>query len=136
MNLHLLHLNHSNILTVSEESSEINDSAISTTGQYQIVSVKNGSIRVSNDFGSTWNSKISTKQFHGVAISSTGQYQSACVLGEYIYSSNDYGVTWNPTSSVIRNHMAIKMSITGQYQTCFADNNFIVTSSYYGEMWT
>ncbi len=129
-------LSHPKLLTVSEASSEIKDSAISTTGQYQIVSIWNGSIRVSNDFGSTWNPKISTKQFHGVAVSSTGQYQSACVFGEHIYTSDDYGVTWNQRSSVIRNHMKVKMSITGQYQTCVSDNNFIVTSSDYGVTWT
>jgi len=114
----------------------INDTAISSTGQYQIISVWNGSIIVSNDYGSTWTSKISSKQFHGVAVSSSGQYMSACVYGEYIYTSSDYGVTWSQTSSVIRNHMAIKMSSSGQYQTCVADQNFIVTSSDYGASWT
>lgn len=123
------------ILTVSEVNSVINDSAISSTGQYQIISVYNGSIRISNDYGVTWNSKISVLQFHGVAISSSGQYQSACVYGGYIYTSNNYGVTWIQTSNVIRNHMAIKMSSSGQYQTCVSDNNYIVTSSDYGASW-
>jgi len=131
---------YNKVLTDSEintlVSSSISDNAISSTGQYQLVSVYNGSIRVSNDFGNTWTSKLSSKQFQGVAISSSGQYQSACVYGEGIYTSADYGVTWNQTSSVNRNHMAIKVSVTGQYQTCVADNNFIVTSSDYGQNWT
>ena len=98
--------------------------AISSTGQYQLVSVyantpsvgnKNGTLYLSNNFGAKWiqllpangipdvatNPTLVVYPFYSVAMSSTGQYQTAVLYnvaipnGAFkIYKSSNYGVDW------------------------------------------
>ena len=71
---------------------------MSSTGQYQsaVVSASpDNTIYTSSDYGNTWTSRDSTRDwFSSISVSSTGQYQSAVVSGGNIYISSDFGATW------------------------------------------
>jgi hypothetical protein len=71
---------------------------MSTTGQYQIVSIAENSnpLYLSNDYGITWNPTATAKDWTYLAISGTGQYILAYDDDDSVlWISIDYGVTWN-----------------------------------------
>lgn len=114
--------------------------AMSSTGQYQAISVNGGNVFLSNNFGikNSWTliNGVTAESWSGVAISATGQYQTAVSLGSpgNIYISNNYGVTW---SNIIRggSYTGIAMSSKGQYQTATTKNQYILVSQNYGQNW-
>jgi len=122
--------------------------AMSSTGQYQSISVANGNIYTSNNYGNNWTdiSMVQTQRWSDVAISSTGQYQASVSKGYYgsnvsgnIHISSDYGQTWldisgSPVNGKSWNGIAI--SGTGQYVTAIPLNEHnICISSDYGITW-
>lgn len=93
------------------------DSALSLTGQYQIVCSDSGikGLYVSNDFGASWNETSPVGVFTSVAVSANGKYMVGLDQNSGIYVSNDFGATF-PTPILIANDWCnVCMSATGQY---------------------
>ena len=92
------------------------DSALSLTGQYQIICSNNLSLGlyVSADYGVSWNeTNPLAVVWTSVAMSASGKYMFACNdLG--LYYSNDFGATW-VGSSIPNDFCNIICSATGQY---------------------
>jgi hypothetical protein len=113
--------------------------SISTTGQYQSISVTNGNLYLSQDYGSTWkdnNAGTTNNQlWSGISISSTGQYQTAVVdnSGD-IYTSDSYGSSWTDRSN-INSWKGIMVSSDGRIQTAVPSGGNIYTSANYGQTW-
>ena len=96
---------------------------MSSSGQYQTaITVANGIIYTSTNYGVTWTQRINTAQV-GVftRISASGQYQIACCgitgLPGQIYVSRDYGFDWTPVlvTSALRPWSSVAVSSNGQY---------------------
>lgn len=113
--------------------------AMSSTGQYQAISVNGGNVFLSNNFGikNSWtliNGPVA-QLWSGVAISSTGQYQTAVSSGTgNVFCSNNYGLTWSWNMGGA-SYTGIAMSSTGQYQTATPKNQYILMSQNYGQTW-
>lgn len=69
--------------------------SVSGTGQFQSISVTDGKIYVSSDYGRSWNSILQIKQWFGISTSEKNKYQLLCEYSGYLYNTNDYGKTWN-----------------------------------------
>ena len=70
---------------------------LSKSGQYQ-TAISNSTLYVSNNYGLTWSSPITSDYLIDIAISSSGKYQLVYSNLRYTYTfrySSDYGVTWN-----------------------------------------
>ena len=122
--------------------------AVSYNGKYQTVARKNGLRYVSNDYGSTFTSIATTREYRDVAMSNDGQYQFICVGGQtagsrdYIYRSIDYGVTWSSNLGPLGAYDSITCDNTGRivFATTFSynispPNGFIAYSTNYGGTW-
>ena len=109
--------------------------AISSSGQYQSVTVTNGNIYISSDYGENWNVKETTRYWSSIAISASGQYQSAASITGEIGISSDYGNTWETSDFGSPYWITISMSASGQYQTASSYEDALYTSSDYGESW-
>jgi hypothetical protein len=119
------------------------NTAISSTGQYQVVSTGIGSsgqgrIYYSSNFGASFTSSTSFtyRQWRGICMSSDGQTVYAAISGGQIYKSTNNGQTFSvlgssPTIGWING----STSLTGQY-VIFSSNTTIYYSSNYGEIWT
>ena len=118
--------------------------SVSSSAQYQIASIDNNGLYVSNDYGYSWtNPSIgSNKQFISTSISASGKYQLAVTLGVnpndmYIWKSDTYGYSWdkvyfstsNPNyASKAYVPYSIAISATGQYQTLTSASNYTSTT--------
>ena len=51
--------------------------------------ISTGQIYVSTNFGSTWTSTESSRDFRSISVSASGQYQTAVVYGGKIYISKE-----------------------------------------------
>jgi hypothetical protein len=76
-------------------------SAISKTGQYQVISIYNNNVFMSDNYGVSFTGRTGSDRFISVAISTTGQYVSAITDniggGRKIRYSTNYGVTFGST---------------------------------------
>lgn len=78
-------------------------SKLSSSGQYQLISVTNstegGSVYISNDYGANWYRKTLDGINKGrLDMSANGQYMIVCPYHTstgYVYVSKNYGATWN-----------------------------------------
>ena len=92
------------------------DSALSLTGQYQIICSADGTkgLYVSADYGASWNEYNIAGVWTSVAVSASGKYMFACWNGIGLYYSNDFGVNWAGTA-ITNDWCNIICSATGQY---------------------
>ena len=113
----------------------------SQTGQYLfgVDDASNGLIRVSYNYGSSWNTYTvgGSVYFNFIAVNYSGQYVYLVGNDNYLYRSSDAGQTWssqeNPTSYGVGQ---IACDATGQYVviSCYIDG--IYRSTNYGATWT
>jgi hypothetical protein len=100
--------------------------------------VSGGFIYISSDFGSTWTSKDSSRQWTSNAMSASGQYQIATVDSNYIYISSDFGNTWKQDTSIgsVKLWTSVCCSASGQYQTGVCNSTGIYRSTNFGSTWS
>ena len=119
------------------------DSALSLTGQYQIICSADATkgLYVSNDYGISWNeNQPNAGVWTSVAVSASGKYMFACWNGIGLYYSNNYGVDWTGTS-ITNDWCNIICSATGQYVLAIPNfqsgtPNDCFLSIDYGVSWT
>jgi len=88
---------------------------VSSTGQYIIVPSYGSNLLLSSDYGATWQTKATTRNWYAAAISGSGKYQLAGNYSSgYLYNSSDFGVTW------------IERSFSAQTWRCVAINKSIL----------
>jgi len=92
------------------------DSALSLTGQYQIVGSISGNrgLYVSNDYGASWSENSSVGVFTSVAVSAGGKYMVGLDQSAGIRMSNDFGATFG-LISLPNDWCNVCMSANGQY---------------------
>ena len=114
--------------------------AMSASGQYQVVTYRNGGIYYSSNYGQTWTLSSTSITFYGIAMSASGQYAVACAdLTPFnIYISSNYGQTWITTSRALSGASGrIAISASGQYITALCEvSSQIHRSTNYGSSWT
>jgi photosystem II stability/assembly factor-like uncharacterized protein len=99
--------------------------AMSSTGQYQTVTVNQSSdaIYISSDYGLNWSKAgYSNDNYSNVVMNSTGQYQltHSSNGSNKIYTSSNYGANWVQTSAPTSQAWAdIAISSTGEYMYAF-----------------
>ena len=115
-------------------------SALSSTGQYGVACVYNGSIWYSNNFCQKWTvSNAPTKNWMCVSISAKGDKAVACSeVSGTIYYSSDYGATWLESNgqATLRNWISISISADGNYALASAKATNIYKSINSGQNWT
>lgn len=115
-------------------------SALSSTGQYGVTCVYNGSIWYSNNFCQKWTvSNAPTKNWMCVSISAKGDKAVACSeTSGTIYYSSDYGATWLESNgqATLRNWISISISADGNYALASAKTTNIYKSINSGQNWT
>ena len=107
-----------------------NKVAISSSGQYQAVTINIGKIYISSDFGNTWiasNSKSAA--WSGITMSSDGKFLAACISNGNIYFSNNWGMDWYISNAPSGYWNCITMSSNGRYITA-CKSNYSSTSDY------
>ncbi len=105
------------------------------SGMFIAAAAWNNTIYVSSDFGVTWSSKNSIRNWSALAMSSDG---SRITVGEYngpLYISSDFGNTW-VTAGANKQWMGLSMSADGRYQTASLYSDNLYVSSDYGATWT
>jgi len=92
------------------------DSALSLTGQYQIVGSISGTkgLYVSNDYGASWTENSAVGVFTSVAVSAGGKYMVGLDQTQGIRVSNDFGVSF-ALISIPNDWCNVCMSANGQY---------------------
>jgi hypothetical protein len=73
------------------------DIAISSTGQYQLISDYNGNGFVSNNYGSSFTQRLVYTAISSIycGMSDNGAVMGIYMLNGYYYESTNYGVTWD-----------------------------------------
>jgi hypothetical protein len=92
------------------------DSALSLTGQYQIVGSISGNkgLYVSKDYGASWSENISVGVFTIVAVSAGGKYMVGLDQSSGIRMSNNFGASF-ALISIPNDWCNVCMSANGQY---------------------
>jgi hypothetical protein len=131
------------ISVINDTTRRWNSTAISETGQYQTVTVNQGPIYRSIDYGVTWSTVDSNREWSGVAMSSSGQYQTAVesAFGAgRMYRSIDFGATWSVVSTTPINvkldWYTVAISGDGVYQIAAVFGGRVYISSNFGANWT
>ena len=122
---------------INSPMANLNNVAISTSGQYQTIT--GIYLLISNNYGVTWTQKQYDTFFSCVEISSSGQYQLVGAQSA-LYLSNDFGITWNSINSIsidtYNTFTAVAISASGQYQSVTRNGSLgmkgIYISSDYG----
>jgi hypothetical protein len=115
--------------------------AISDVGKYQVGLVYGGTIYVSDNYGSSWKTKISivgNANWIDASISSDGKYVSAVADGGSLWVSDSYGTNWT-NKNITSNWKSIILNSDGQYQIAVNTNNTtsnIYSSKNYGLTWS
>jgi hypothetical protein len=104
-------------------------------GKYQTAVSSNNKIYISSDYGQTWYTVESSRNWSSVSVSANGQYQTSLVSGGQIFTSSDYGQTWLAKESS-KNWISVSVSANGQYQTSLVNSGQIFISSDYGQTWS
>jgi len=108
-------------------------SAISSTGQYQVIASNANGLWISSDYGATFS--LNTQSFTALdpSVSSTGQYMYLGDLNGPIYRSSDYGSTWSAVSGVTSGWFTTTCSANGSTIIAGTDNsNYTIISTNYG----
>jgi len=118
---------------------------VSATGQFMIITDShNDYVSISNNFGNTWQTKLSGQNYYHCAISATGQYMVACSDPGYVYISNNFGNSFTEYSvfgfSSSQTWTSVAISANGQYITAVMDSTsnsgFAYVSRNYGSDWS
>lgn len=101
----------------------------SIDGKYQIAAIYGQYMKISNDYGVTWNDLTSagSRNWSGVAISATGQHIVAVAYNYYIMYSANYGASWSLIESP-RNWAGVAISSDGRRITAFEEYGGIFVS--------
>jgi hypothetical protein len=115
------------------------DSALSYTGQYQIIGSITGNrgVYVSSNFGDAFTQRGSVGVYTSVAVSSDGSTMVALNNNVSINVSRDFGVTWTSVA-IVQDWANVCMSANGRYilaipgfnagtGTCFVSQNYGAT---------
>ena len=91
----------------------------SIDGKYQLIAPYSGNLRLSADYGNTWNAIANTNGlWGGCAVSKSGQYMCACgKAGKGVWVSSNYGQTWSYKWGSTLELSAIAISENGQHIT-------------------
>jgi len=108
--------------------------AMSASGQYQSAAPYGSELKISRDYGATWQNNF-IGNFKKISVSASGQYQTVVEDSALIHVSSDYGATWNDRN-IIATYTSVSISASGQYQTAVVDNGVVYVSSDYGNTWT
>ena len=108
--------------------------AMSASGQYQSAAPYGIDLKISRDYGATWQNAF-IGNFKKISVSASGQYQTVVQDSAAIYISSDYGATWN-NRNISTTYQSVSISASGQYQTAVVDNGLVYVSSDYGNTWT
>jgi hypothetical protein len=113
----------------------------SQTGQYLfgVDDASNGLIRVSYNYGSSWNTYPvgGSVHFHSIAVNYSGQYVYLVDDDNYLYRSSDAGQTWSSQASPSNDGVGqIACDATGQYVIISCGRDGIYRSTDYGATWT
>lgn len=107
-------------------------------GKYKSISVNNGYIWRSDDYGVTYNTTASIKNWSSIAMSRSGKYQTAIITEGEVWRSDDYGLNFYKIDSQIIggfNLNDIAMSENGKYQTTCGDGGNVLSSTDGGYNW-
>jgi len=108
--------------------------AMSASGQYQSAAPYGSDLKISRDYGATWQNAF-IGNFKKISVSASGQYQTAVQDSAAIHISSDYGATWI-SRNISTTYESVCISASGQYQTAVVDNGLVYVSSDYGNTWT
>lgn len=114
--------------------------ALSATGQFQLVAKQAGTLSLSSDYGITWASVGASRNWLSVAMSASGNYMYATdATGGTgnLYVSTDYGLTWSVASASLPTGgwAGVGISQTGQYVIAGGPTSFWLSSNY-GATWS
>jgi len=120
--------------------------AISSSGQYQILAIRGGSIYVSSSYGNSGTfTQITTNSvnYSSAAMSSSGQYMIVASSAQGVYISSNYGTSFSLISglnSTTFNYTGSAISSSGQYQVVCSKgtstSGLIYISVNYGVTWS
>jgi len=122
--------------------------SISSTGQYMLTCVVGGTLYLSNNYGSTWNTLgtsnglvSTTDVYTSCGISSTGQYMITNLVSGIVYVSSNYGSSWVYINSMnlgtnSSSDSNVAISSTGQYMiSANWSSSPVYLSNNYGITW-
>jgi len=114
---------------------ECNSISMSSSGNLQYITTRNGKTWKSYTYGQTWEifGWTTVEKPDVAAMSSSGDYITTVTYGGTIYVS---GPNFSGDKESIRNWISVCMSSSGQYQTAIAYGDQIYISSDYGYNWT
>ncbi|HCY41782.1 MAG TPA: hypothetical protein DHV48_10565 [Prolixibacteraceae bacterium] len=109
--------------------------AISSSGQYIVTGFTTATyMRVSTNYGVSFNSVGDTAIINDVDCSSSGMYQLASGSG-YMRVSSNYGTSWTNIYYPGVSFIGVALSSSGKYQKAVGANNFIYESNDFGLTW-
>jgi hypothetical protein len=123
-------------LNTTLSSSQINVSsvALSTSGQYILVSVSSSNLYVSTNTGTSWTTISNAQPWTEVAVSSDGQAMVAVGTNIQPYVSTNYGKNWSSYGTA-QNYTAVSVSSTGNNMAAGTTGGQIYLSSNTGANW-
>lgn len=97
-----------------------------------------GTIRVSSNFGVTWNTRVDslTTFYKSIACSGNGQYALSAPSNGQLQLSSDIGVTWGIVGPSSRTWHQVTMSQSGQIMYASTTTNTMYKSIDYGVTWS
>jgi hypothetical protein len=116
-------------------SSGHNAVASSADGRKLVFVAVNGFVSTSVDYGATWTTHDSPRNWYAVASSADGSKLVAAVFGGQIYTSTDSGLTWTARDSA-RGWDAVASSADGNKMVAIVSGGQIYTSTDSGATWT
>jgi len=114
------------------------DVVISGDGETMAAVAGGGSIYISTDGGSTWNTSTGagTRQWSSITMSDDAKYLVAVVDGGSVWLSQDSGSTWSESLKTAKDWRSITVSDDGEHLAAVADGDPTITiSNDSGETW-
>ena len=100
---------------------DVYGSAISDSGQYMSIATLNGLVYTSSDYGSTWQSRLSSNSWRSITMTGDGQTQLATGTNLNVWVSTDFGVNW--TEKPNTGYANRDISISSDGSVCYLVGN-------------
>lgn len=109
--------------------------ASSLKGDVLGVATVGGQVYISNDYGVTWVSRDSNRNWSDLACSGDGRVMAGTVFNGNIYVSTDSGVSWRATASATAAWVGIASSSDAKLLVAAAQNGMLYASTNQGSSW-
>jgi photosystem II stability/assembly factor-like uncharacterized protein len=112
--------------------------SMSADGKYQTIIANRGLVYTSNDYGSTWSSKINDKNrnWADVFVSSGGKFQIAVESSGSMFISDNFGSSWFETFiGSKKNWTSAALNSDAKVQIALVENDLIYVTNNSGQNW-